>query len=319
MISTERSSIVVNGTTIKLHKVTGKASVDVIAEMKRLSMDDHPRNRLPGPNPVSLERSEMYKLKSGYVVAEKTDGIRFMLCCMRLYDIKLCVIIDRAMSVYLLPLQCIPRVLFQGSIFDGEVTVDKSGTPVFVFFDAVVVSGITVSQLPLDGRIIAMQRSMKSFRAHPNDPVKIMFKKWIPLDAPDVRERLAKTESTYHCDGVVLVPVADPVVYGRNFHFYKLKPEGTHTVDFVILDGRGTIGIYDPEVGKNVPVGKIDMSKKLFLVGTIVECAYENGSWHALHDRPDKLQANDLLTFKKTRANIDENIKFEEIIKFVQS
>ena len=91
-------------------------------------------------------------------------------------------------------------------------------------------------------------------------------------------------------------------------------------LDFcVILDGRGTIGIYDPEVGKNVPVGKIDMSKKLFLVGTIVECAYENGSWHALHDRPDKNQANDMLTFKKTRRNIDENIKFEEIVRFVHS
>jgi len=163
-----------------------------------------------------------------------------------------------------------------------------------------------------------MQRSMKAFRAHPNDPVQVRFKKWIPLDAPNVRERLAKAETTYHCDGVVLVPIADPVVYGRHFHFYKLKPEGTHTVDFIILDARGTIGIYDPDIGKNVAVGSIDMSRKLFLVGTVVECAYENGKWHALHDRPDKLQANDLLTFKKTRANIDENIKFEEILNFVQ-
>lgn len=319
MISTEHSSINVNGKTIKLHKVTGKSSLGVIAEMKRLALDDHPKNRLPGPNPVSLERSEMYKLKSGYVVAEKTDGIRFMLCCMRLYDVKLCVIIDRAMNVYLLPLQCIPRVLFQGSIFDGEITVDKSGTPVFVFFDAVVVSGITVSQLPLDGRIISMHRSMKSFRAHPNDHVQVRFKKWIPLDAPDVCERLAKTESTYHCDGVVLVPVADPVVYGRHFHLFKLKPEGTHTVDFVILDSSGAIGIYDPEIGKNVPVGQIDMTKKLFLVGTIVECAYENGSWHALHDRSDKNQANDMRTYTKTILNIKEDIKFCEIIQFVRA
>jgi hypothetical protein len=64
-------------------------------------------------------------------------------------------------------------------------------------------------------------------------------------------------------------------------------------------------------------MGQIDMTKKLFLVGTVVECAYENGKWHALHDRPDKLQANDLLTFKKTRMNIEEDIKLEEIIKFV--
>jgi hypothetical protein len=247
------------------------------------------------------------------VVAEKTDGIRFMMCCLRLYDIKLCFIVDRAMTVYLLPLKCIPRVLFQGSIFDGEITVNKAGTPVFVLFDAVVLSGITVSQLPLSDRLVAMQRSLRSFRAHANDPVTLSFKKWIPLDAPDVRERLAKADACYHCDGVVLMPVADPVIYGRHFSFYKLKPYGTHTIDFVILDAAGTIGIYDPDVKRNVPIGKIDMTKQLFLIGTIVECVYEHNRWHALHARLDKNQSNDKLTYSKTLLNIKENIKIDEL------
>ena len=313
MIDTKKATLDVNGKTLNLHQVTGKAANDIIAELKRLSLDEHPRARLPGPNPVSLERENMPKLKNGYVVAEKTDGIRFMMCCVRLYDIKLCIIVDRAMTVYLLPLKCIPRVLFQGSIFDGEITVNKAGTPVFVLFDAVVLSGITVSQLPLSDRLVVMQRSLRSFRAHANDPVSLIFKKWIPLNAPDVRERLAKAEAQYHCDGVVLMPTTDPVIYGRHFSFYKLKPYGTHTVDFVVLDAKGTIGIYAPDVGKNVPICQIDITKQLFLIGTVVECAYEHGKWHALHARFDKNTANDMLTYQKTLRNIAENIAVEEI------
>jgi hypothetical protein len=318
MIETERATLDVNGQTIKLHKVVGQSAKDVVAEMKRLALDDHPRSRLPGPNPVSLERSDMPKLKTGYVIAEKTDGTRFMMCCLRLYDVKLCVIVDRAMTVYLLPLQHIPRVLFQGSILDGEITATKQGAATFVLFDAVVVSGITVSQLNFSDRLTAMHRSMRAFRPHPHDPVSLSFKKWVPTNAPDLSERLAKAEAVYHCDGVILMPIADPVIYGRHMNMYKLKPRGTHTVDFVLLAVNGTVGVYDPASQKNVEVGKVFMkNNQLYLIGTILECEYHEGRWLVLHWRSDKNQANDMLTYTKTMRNIAEDIKIEELLSIM--
>ena len=315
MIETQKHTLSVNhGHAMTLHKVVNRSAEDILREMKRLALDDHPRFRLPAPNPVSIERKDLPKIKTGYVIAEKTDGVRFVLCCLRLYDLKLCVLVDRAGSVFLFPLQCIPKVLFQGSIFDGELTFDKLGTPHFVLFDAVVVSGVTISHFSLEDRLVAMHRGFKEFRLHPHDPASLTFKRWIQLEDKDVLARLRVAEDKFYCDGYVLMPKNDQVVYGRHFGFYKLKPEGTHTVDFMLLDAKGTIGIYDPDMKKNVPISELDMSKKLFLIGTIIECAFEDGRWVAIQDRPDKTFANDMLTYQKTLRNIAENITISEII-----
>ncbi|AGE56250.1 mRNA-capping enzyme (mRNA guanylyltransferase) [Paramecium bursaria Chlorella virus NE-JV-1] len=314
MIETKKAQISISGKNVELHQVLGKAEQNILEQMKNLALDEHPKFRLPAPNPVSIERADIKKLKTKkYVIAEKTDGVRFVMFCTVLDDLKICSIVDRAGSVFLLPLRRIPRVLFQGSIVDGELTVDKQGVSTFVIFDAVVVSGITISHLNLADRLVYTSRAFKEFRADPKDPAAIVFKKWILLDAIDAKERLAKAEKKFMCDGVVLMPVDSAVVYGRHFEMYKLKPSGTHTVDFIVMDARGTIGVYDYDNKQNVAICYIDMTEKLFLIGTIVECSYEHGTWKALHARIDKNQANDLLTYQKTLRNIAENISVDEL------
>jgi hypothetical protein len=230
----------------------------------------------------------------------------------RVFGFKVCTIIDRAMSVYLLPFKNIPRVLFQGSIFDGELCVSTVEQKfAFVLFDAVVVSGVTVSQMNLPSRIFAMKRSLKEFKNIPEDPALLRFKEWIPLEHPTViKDRLEKASDIYHTDGIVIMSVDEPVIYGRNFNLFKLKPGTHHTVDFIILNEDGTIGIYDPNMRKNTPIGKLD---GYFKKGAIVECGFDNDKWHYVQGRPDKKQANDKLTYEKTLLNIKENITVSEI------
>ncbi|ABT14547.1 hypothetical protein NY2A_B148R [Paramecium bursaria Chlorella virus NY2A] len=313
-ISTEHATLSLNGLQLQLHKVTGDSRDEIIRTMKDLAMDDHKFPRLPGPNPVSIERKDFDKLKQHkYVVSEKTNGIRFVMLFTRIYGLKICVIVDRAMTVYLLPFKNIPKVLFQGTIFDGELCVDRSEKKcAFVLFDAVIVSGITVSHMDLASRVYAMKRSLKDFKNVLEDPVIIHYKSWIPLEHPTIiKNHLDKMKDVYHTDGIIIMSVDDPVVYGRNFNLFKLKPSTHHTVDFIVMNENGTIGIYDPKLRKNIDVGKLD---GYWNQGSIVECAFVDGFWKFIQNRPDKTQANDRLTFEKTMLNIEENIMIDEVI-----
>lgn len=316
IMETTKSKIVINDEEISLYRVINQAEKDVLIEMRRLTLDDHPRMRLPGPNPVSIERKDFERIrKSEYVVSEKTDGTRYIMMCTRIYDLKICVIIDRSFAVYLLPLQYIPRVLFQGSVFDGEITVDKNGRRKFVLFDAVTVSGVSVGHLNLSERLSALMSSLKAYKMSSNDPVVLDIKRWIPLNASNVIERLNAAERQTCCDGYIFMNHTKPVTFGRDFDTFKLKPAGHHTVDFMVLDMEGSIGVFEPKTGRHTEIAKIDMRNQLFLIGTIVECKLEDGSWILVQPRFDKNQANDMLTYTKTLRNIAENVTIQDILK----
>lgn len=311
-IETVKETLVINGNNFPMHRLTGEAASDVVKQLMHLGMDDHKFPRLPGPNPVSIERKDFEKLKTKkYAIAEKTDGVRFIMMFTRLFDFKVCTIIDRSMAAYLVPLKSIPRVLFQGTLLDGELTVDKHGRKCFILFDAVVVSGVTVSQLDLGSRIIAMRRGLKDFKIHPNDPVELRMKAWSELsDVNAAKTKISEAEKIYHTDGVVCIPKDDPVIYGRNFDFFKLKPKGTHTVDFILMDNNGTIGVYDPRSKRDVAIGKVSCT---YQAGVVVECEIVDNVWKVVCVRTDKNQSNDMLTYEKTLLNIRENIKLHEL------
>ena len=311
-IETVRETLTINGTKFPMHRLAGGSATELIRIMTELGMDDHKVPRLPGPNPVSIERKDFEKLKTkGYVIAEKTDGVRFIMMFTRLFGFKVCTIIDRSMAAYLVPLKAIPRVLFQGTIFDGELTVDKHGRKCFILFDAVVVSGVTVSQLDLGARLVAMRRGLKDFKVHSNDPLELRLKSWSELsDVNAAKAKIAEASNIYHTDGVILVSKEDPVFYGRNFDFFKLKPRGTHTVDFIVMDHVGTIGVYDSRSKRDLAIGKVSGN---YPIGAIVECEIVNNVWNVVCVRIDKKQSNDILTYEKTLLNIRENIQVDEL------
>lgn len=311
-IKTSKETLDINGKPFSMNRLVGESATEIVKQMMELGMDDHKFPRLPGPNPVSIERKDLEKLKTkGYMIAEKTDGVRFIMMFTRFFGFKVCAIIDRSMAAYLFPLQYIPRVLFQGTIFDGELTVDKQGRKCFILFDAVVVSGVTVSQLDLGSRLVAMRRGLKDFKMHPTDPAELRMKAWSELsDVNAAKTKIAEAHKVYHTDGVVLVPKDDPVVYGRNLDFFKMKPQGTHTVDFYLMDNNGTIGIYDPRSKRDVAIGKVSCT---YQAGVVVECEIVNNVWKVVRVRADKKQSNDMLTYEKTMLNIRENMTVNEL------
>jgi hypothetical protein len=223
---------------------------------------------------------------------------------------------NRSQQIYLFPFRNIPRVLFQGTIYDGEICIDKrTGKFAFVVFDAVVVSGVTVSHLNLIDRLKAANRSIQEFKQSEEDPAELRFKGVVPLNAPMIiKQHLQQICEVYETDGIILTPVDEPIVYGRHFNMFKLKPAGKHTVDFIVLNSNGELGVFNSKTRSNVRVGQLT-SENIPEYGTIVECSYAgDDNWKLVTIREDKKQANDILTLEKTLLNIKENIKVDEVI-----
>lgn len=320
MIPTVRATVQVCGKPFKAHHVMEPAATGIRNELRRLSLDDHPRSRLPGPNPVSIERADFQTLKTAeYVACEKTDGVRFVAACMRYEGLKIMVLVDRAMEVYLFPLRKIPRPLFQGTIVDGELAWDKSrGAFAFLAFDAVTVSGVSVGHFGLPDRIAAMKKAFELHAPHEDDPAAFSIKGFIPLKATTLIEsHLREVSTRFDVDGVILTPVHEEVRYGRHPRLFKLKTVGKHTVDF-IASSDGRLMVYDSRSKQHVAVGQ--MMVGIPAEGTVVECSHMgNGDpsikyWKLETVRADKKTANDVLTYEKTMLNMRENIAMKDVL-----
>ena len=120
---------------------------------KLVGLPDYVVNRFIGPQPVTLERSNLvqgiegsFDVIENYTVTEKADGNRHLLY------------INEFGQGYLLDMQLNPIVTdimvpqLKSTIFDGElVTKTKIGTPInkFLVFDAYFIKGRDVRTLPL--------------------------------------------------------------------------------------------------------------------------------------------------------------------------
>lgn len=320
MFPTERSKVGVGHREFRAHKVLDPARAEFVDIVRALARDDHPRPRLPGPNPVSLERSHLRALHSReYLLSEKTDGVRFVLACFRYRDVKIAAIVDRALNVFLFPLRKVPKALFQGSLIDGELAWNKQTNSFsFVAFDAVVLSGVTVSHASLYDRVLAMKRAFSAYAPHDDDPAAFEIKSFVPLHAPALIDQfLHEVSAKYDVDGVILTPVHEEVKYGRHFGLFKLKTSGRLTVDFK-CDTTGHLSVFDPKTRKHVVVGQL-------IVGIpdeecIVECSHMGGGdpivkyWKLHHVRKDKTTANDILTYEKTMLNMRENVTLKDLV-----
>jgi hypothetical protein len=290
---------------------------------KRLASDDHPRRRYPGPNPVSIEKKDLPLLGGNrYVACEKTDGSRFaMACfshqCVNGVSVNVVVLVDRTMSAWLFPIRRVPKAMYQGTLLDGELCLDKtSGNFVYRIFDAVMVSGIPVGHASLDERIHAIRTALRAgYERDASDPASLEIKAFA-TGSKETKTLLESLKNRFDIDGLVLTPRVDPVVFGRATRLFKLKPRHHITVDF-ISNGDGRLFAYDPRTKTHVHVG--DALAIPDVRGCVVECRHlGNGDpsvkqWTVVKVREDKTTANDLLTFEKTLLNMREKITESEI------
>lgn len=307
---------------LTLHRVTdARVAAHISSAVRDMAFDDNRATRFPGPNPVSLDTGHYPALRSQpYYVCEKTDGVRFLLLCCTVPAagtgelLKVCALVDRAMTAYLAPLRHVPRAMFQGSLLDGELVWNKADERwEYLVFDAVCVSGVPVMTDGLRDRLEAVHAALRVYAWDPRDPLALRVKSFIGCgsgnwDALD--DHMAEAAARYDVDGVILTPALAPVVYGRHNGMFKLKFEARHTVDFLVGgDGRQLL-VFD--AGTHAPVGRL--AGPAAAPGCIAECSLAGGdAWDLVLVRTDKTTANDMFTYRKTLLNMEEALTLDAV------
>lgn len=328
-MQTSATVITAGASEVVLHKVTDPAYAGMLRQkIKELACDDSPHSRYPGPNPVSIDSSHFDRLRSQpYYVCEKTDGVRFAMVCCTLPAplspgraparpfINVCALVDRSLTAYLLPLEHVPRAMFQGSLIDGELAWNKAlGRWEYLAFDAVCVSGVPVLNGTLLERLRALHKAAGVYKPSPGDPAVLTVKSFHSCtNLAEFEVSLRSLHDQYDIDGLILTPAVPAVHYGRHTGLFKLKFGDRHTVDFVVgPDGRH-LSVF--ENGAHVSVGLLSSSQTSQVAGSVVECAMASDgvTWEVVMVRTDKSTANDMYTYKKTLLNMREGLTLQHI------
>lgn len=278
----------------------------------------------PGPQPLSIERSDLTRLKTRpYVMCEKTDGHRaammFDVVEIEGKQLKMCVVFNRSGRVWVCPIQRVPSALWQGTVFDGEIVKHKGDSlPCFLVFDALRVSGMWLEQVKFSERLNMARLALESYRYTTEyDPLQLRVKVMIQQEDFSAAEGILSAKTLeYNTDGLLLTPDVPGFVIGRAKNgMFKLKPPGTHTVDFM-LEAGGGLSVYKPDEDRQVIVAHVDAVPTLLHPGAIVECRYagQGDTWTVVLVRDDKRQSNDFLTFTKTMVNQEENLSVQDVI-----
>lgn len=302
---------------LSLHRVVAPDHAKLLQELSRLS-GSRDKHRFPGSNPCSLERADFPKLRQQpYFVCEKTNGVRFLMLCCTHDDKRVCAIVDRAMAVYLLPLQAVPTAAFQGSVIDCELAfnkVDKQWQ--LLVFDAYVVCGVPMFHKPFSHRMGAVRRAMEAYAHVPGDPVPLKLKSFLPTTMfRSYRELEVSARAFFDIDGLILTPELSHAAIGRHTELFKLKTR--HTIDFLVGPGGREACVFDPSTKAHQPVASLRVPQQ---PGAIVECLRaSDGLWDVVCVRRDKATANDVLTYQKTLLNMEESITYDELQSFFET
>ena len=296
---------------LSLHRVQEPDHAALLHTLSAISGSrDH--KRFPGSNPCSLERADFPKLKAQpYWVCEKTNGLRFLLCCCTHKSLKVCMLVDRAMQCFLVPLHSVPTAMFQGSVVDCELAFNKMEKQwQLLAFDAYVVSGVPMFHQQFSQRMAALGRAMKVYEYTLGDPVPLKIKNFLPASMFHAYEdHEANAKVFFDVDGLILTPELSHAAIGRHTELFKLKTK--HTIDYLVGSNGVDLCVYDPSSKSHIHVQNV---RHATTPGKIVEClAGSDGLWDVVCVRQDKKTANDRLTYERTLVNMEEQISCHEL------
>lgn len=219
--------------------------------------------------PVSLDEAGVARLRQQrYLVGAKLDGTRYLLLLARypahLGGHNVAVLVNRAWGMYPLLVCADERLFAGGSLFDGElvdVPVEGAGRTrqVFYVFDALTVRGAALLREDYAQRFANVRRLFSCSC----DPRQLyMPQEWRDVIASSVAKadrrivcqgnaeylafsvrpwfnmrdvELVLRANLLASDGLVFMPVDDPVVLGIHPRMYKYKD--VHTIDLVNVGG----------------------------------------------------------------------------------
>lgn len=220
----------------------------------------------PAPNPISLERKHMSHLKkhiADYVVAEKSDGIRYLLVMGNFQKKAYAVMVNRRMQMFEVPLYANPDYFEDGSVFDGELVIEttphlKQERQVYLVFDVCLIKGEICTNYPFLDRY---QRINQAFDIHKKDILNDEILKWEGIALSEAQENdkivslgnfMALTfrpkpavpmtnlgslwrsvdRLNHPSDGFILTPTPTPILTGTHETMFKWKH--VHTLDLIL-------------------------------------------------------------------------------------
>jgi hypothetical protein len=315
------------GTALRCFKYCDRHADDVKDALRVLCGTS---DTFPGPQPCSIDTSHFETMRSArYAVARKTDGVRACMAISRTGfrgeegQLQTVTLYDRTMrtprGVYV---RNVPKLLYQGTVLDGEVVEQEDGAYVFLIFDCWVLGGMPQRHLCFWDRLRAIQTCLaQCYRRAEADDVTIEVKPFVSLhEAPLEEKDLA---SPYRSDGFVFMPVDLSIVVGHHDRMFKLKT--CHSVDFLHKSG-GELWVYNRSARRHVKAGLLAESTVHVPPDTIVECTLE--SWHKnvgkrvwmpLAVRTDKSRANDTVTLDRTLLNMEQRLTYADIRQLAPS
>tara|TARA_B100001996_G_scaffold381401_1_gene370759 strand:+ start:25 stop:903 length:879 start_codon:yes stop_codon:yes gene_type:complete len=260
------------------------------------SWDAKKNEEFPGPQPISIERKHFEHIKSEkYVVSNKNDGVRYILCFIKYKEKNICCLIDRNLKCYLINVSCNVQC-FTGTILDCEMVKNK-----LIMFDCIMINGANLKTKDFFTRMDGCETLIKSIT---KSPFEMEVKKFV--DFKDI-DKLSKIDS----DGLIIMPVNKSIIQGTHNYMYKWKPKLKNTIDFLVKEKE----IYLQNNGelKKMKV-YLDFNNFILNYEVIVECEYvKEKHWKVINLRPDKNIPNSKYTYSRTLTNISEDIKPNEL------
>lgn len=180
----------------------------------------------PCSAPTSLLREHLPLIQHGYVVTEKSDGVRYLFVLAHLKKTLFACLVDRAMAMHQVEVRA-PTHLFEGSVFDCELVTSGSRSKLLVF-DCLQLRGTSLRKRTFTNRYAKLQQYVGPEKMTCGQ-MDIVLKSFLPL--ADVSQ-IKVGELGHASDGFILQPVDGRVRWGRDKRCFKWKY--TPSIDVVI-------------------------------------------------------------------------------------
>lgn len=212
---------------------------------------------------VPLERAHLDSVDPrDYLVAAKTDGVRYIVMLCQDAGVNIALMIGRDMHMHEIQVWAPETFFTNGTLLDGELAWDLSApqpTTVFHAFDIMVIEGEMIGRKPLVERLRRLmlaldltecnKESMLQYNVNQDDK----FLSFIPeegkiVPTPNNRHNLsfvgktmlatnawaartAEWSGSCATDGVIFTPLNTPVYVNTHHSLFKWKPTEAMTID----------------------------------------------------------------------------------------
>lgn len=231
----------------------------------------------PAPNPISLDKTHLDFLEANlteFVVAEKSDGVRYQLVLGTCDRKGFAVMVNRKMQMFEVPVYA-SADYFKGSVFDGELVIEKiqneQERQVYLVFDLISIKGESKRNDTILKRYYEYTRI---FDLDGKDILQMDIDKWekFAFEMAGTKEKIVCLGNrlalqfrpkpfvtlinlgslwrslngvTHKTDGLIIPRTTTPVGTGTDHSIFKWKQH--HTID-LIIEAKFSKGVWNYQI-----------------------------------------------------------------------